>query len=405
MSSTANTIGQDVWNLARSRATRCESASPFEPCLIPHQGKLTDHFRQSHALWYTSSRTSLSSAAGAYDPHQPFPGGSAGGASNEHANNHHAANQQRRNNAHIVERSALARLRNDEQNAERRLHNVASFGSGWLKPPGIPKTLHQLREERREQEEHQEAMRREALAQELADAEATGAGDVTDADGLEGPSGLGADAVMRDAAGSDAMDEVQLDGTRDLDDDIPEAEDTNFMSGEEEDDDSDEEAEEDSDESSEEEPEPVGTPTSALRTARLQRDIMTQMMRRTHDQLEDSIAIEEEIDDEDQQEMIEEGDTIGEGDDLGMEVDLDDDIPEGDSAGGYEHTDTEEEPSSSDDDEGESSFAAARLPASVRYRHSLARSDATRNSLAFSELLSADGSSVLGSSPHAPRRV
>ncbi|ETS77491.1 hypothetical protein PFICI_11365 [Pestalotiopsis fici W106-1] len=353
--------------------------------------------RDSHALWYTSSRSPLSSAAASHDLHQSFPGASEQQQQQQHASHHHAANQQRRNNAHIVERSPLARLRNDEQNAERRLHNVASFGSGWLKPPGIPKTLHQLREERREQEEHQEAMRREQLAQELAEAEATGGG--ADADGLEGPSGLGADAVMRDVAGSDAMDEVQLDGTRDLDDDIPEAED-NFMSG------SDEESdEEDSEESSEEELEPVGTPAGALRTARLQRDIMTQMMRRTHDQLEDSIAGEEEIDDEDQQEMIEEGDTIGEGDDLGMGVDLDDDIPEADSAGGYEHTDTEEELSSSDDDQGEVSFAAARAPQSVRYRHSLARSDATRNSLAFSELLSADGSSVLGSSPHAPRRV
>ena len=52
--------------------------------------------------------------------------------------------------------------------------NIQNFGSTWLKPPGIPKTLHQMREEKREQEEHQEAMRREQLAQELADAEAGG---------------------------------------------------------------------------------------------------------------------------------------------------------------------------------------------------------------------------------------
>ncbi|KAI0143210.1 Apc15p protein-domain-containing protein [Pestalotiopsis sp. NC0098] len=337
--------------------------------------------RDSHALWYTSSRNPSSSAS--HDPHQLPPTDNA----------HPHANQRR--NAHVIERSPLARLRNDEQSAERRVHNVASFGCGWLKPPGIPKTLHQLREERREQEEHQEAMRREQLAQELAEAEATGG---TDA-GLEGPSGLGPDAVMRDVVGSDTMDEVQLDGTRDLDDDIPEAEE-NYLSG------VDESEDESSSDSSEDEPEPVGTPAGAARTARLQRELMTQMMRRPHDQFEESIVGEEEIDEEDQQEMIEEGDTIADGgDDLGMEVDLDDDIPEGDSAAVYEHTDTEEELSSSDDDQGEVSFAAARAPQSVRYRHSMARSEATRNSLAFSELLSADESSVIGSSPHVQRRV
>jgi hypothetical protein len=275
------------------------------------------------------------------------------------------------------------------------MHNVANFGSGWLKPPGIPKTLHQLREERREQEEHQEAMRREQLAQELADAEAAGGADP----GLEGPSGNGLDAVMRDVIGSDVMDDVQLDGARDLDDDIPEAED-NFLSGDEGSD------EENGESASEAEVEPIGTPAGAVRTARLQRELTTQMMRRTHEELGGNVLGEYEVDDEDQQEMIEEGGALGEdGDDLGMDVDLDDDIPEAESAGDYEHTDTEAELSSSDDDQGDVSFAAARAPQSVRYRGSLARSDATRNSLAFSDLLSGDGSSLLGSSPHVQRRV
>lgn len=235
-------------------------------------------------------------------------------------------------------------------------------------------------------------MRREQLAQELAEAEAAeGTGAV-----VGGPSDP--DAVMRDIVGSDAMDDVQLDGARDLDDDIPEAED-DFLSA-------DEESEPDSVVSSEAEAEPTGTPAGAARTARLQRELMTQMMRRTHDQLRESVGGEDEVDEEDQQQMIEEGDTLGQDDDdLGMGVDLDDEVPEAESLGGYEHTDTEAELSSSDDDQGEVSFAAARAPQSVRFRGSLARSDATRNSLAFSDLLSGDGSSLLGSSPHVQRRV
>lgn len=233
-------------------------------------------------------------------------------------------------------------------------------------------------------------MRREQLAQELA--EAAGGADATEG----GPSDP--DAVMRDIVPSDAMDDVQLDGARDLDDDIPEAEEDFLSAG-------GESGDEDSVSSSEDEVEPTGTPAGAAQTARLQRELMMQMMRRTHDQLGESVGSEGEIDEEDQEQMIEEGDMEGDGDDMGMGVDLDDDIPEAESAGGYEHTDSEAELSSSDDDDqGEVSFAAARAPQSVRFRGSLARSDATRNSLAFSDLLSGEGSSLLGSSPQVPRR-
>ena len=77
------------------------------------------------------------------------------------SNGHH-----HRQRGHILERTALARLAADEAYMQRRRTNVQNFGSTWLKPPGLPKTLHQMREEMREQEEHQEAMRREQLAQE-----------------------------------------------------------------------------------------------------------------------------------------------------------------------------------------------------------------------------------------------
>ncbi|KAI1760887.1 Apc15p protein-domain-containing protein [Hypoxylon sp. FL1150] len=358
--------------------------------------------RDSHTLWYTSSRNPLSSS--------PYHGGSSNDAHQQHDNpNAAGANgqqQQRRGGAHLIERSLLARLRADELNLDRRRKNVALFGSTWLKPFGVPKTLHQLREERREAEEHQEALRREQLAQELAEAEAGGAGG--------GAGGGDADAVLNDtlatgAGGVDedgAMDDVQLDGARDLDDDIPEADD-DFGIGSSDDDD-EEEDEEDEDEEDEEDPE--------QRAAHAQQQLMQQRMRQADDAFRESMArgrdsthyygVDDEVDDEDQAQMIEEDDLVGHGDDgadLDMEADLDDDIPEAEDEG-YEHTDSEAELSSDDDDQAEMSFAAnASQPRNPR--HSQALSNATRNSLAMSDLLSHDGSSMLGSSPEALRRA
>lgn len=270
---------------------------------------------------------------------------------------------------------------------------MTNFGSTWLKPPGIPKTLHQLREERREAEEHQEAMRREQLAQELAEAEAAGAG------------ATGVDALLDEAQAEDGvMDDVQLDGARDLDDDIPEAEEADFGIG------SDDDEEEEEDEEDEDEDEDVDDPEQ--RAARTQQQLMAQRMRQADDAFRESMArgrdsanyygADDEVDDEDQAQMIEEDDLIHEdGGDMDMDADLDDDIPEAEDAG-YEHTDSEAELSSSeDDDQAEMSFAAhASQP---RYRQSLARSEATRNSLAISDILSHEGSSILGSSPQIQR--
>ncbi|KAI0837334.1 Apc15p protein-domain-containing protein [Hypoxylon sp. FL0890] len=351
--------------------------------------------RDSHTLWYTSSRNPLSSpyAADAYsssqNPQQQSQTDTSPGSP-------HGANNHRRG-AYLLERSPLARLRADEQNLERRRQNVTNFGSTWLKPPGIPKTLHQLREERREAEEHQEALRREQLAQELAEAEAAGAG--------------GVDALL-DAQGEDGdgvMDDVQLDGARDLDEDIPEAEDADFGLGSV---DEDEEEEDDDDDEEEEEEEDAVDP--AQRAERTQQQLMAQRMRQADDAFRESMArgresgnyygVDDEVDDEDQAQMIQEDDLVGHGDggDMGMDADLDDDIPEAEDEG-YEHTDSEAEiSSSSDGDHVEMSFAAqASQP---RYRHSLARSDATRHSLAISDILSHDESSMLQDSPEVQRR-
>ncbi|KAI1781047.1 Apc15p protein-domain-containing protein [Hypoxylon cercidicola] len=362
--------------------------------------------RDSHALWYTSTRNPISPPYhdAAYLPnhqqqqqHQQHDAG---------ANGHQQQQRRGGGGAHLIERSRLARLRADEANVERRRQNVALFGSAWLKPVGVPKTLHQMREERREAEEHQEALRREQLAQELAEAEAAGVGGADNAlDGDDAQAGAGGPGLGGGVDEDGAMDDVQLDGARDLDDDIPEAEDTGFGI-----DSSDEEEEDDDEDDDDEEEENADGPEQ--RAAHAQQQLMQQRMRQADDAFRESMArgrdsthyygVDEEVDDEDQAQMIEEDDLVGHGG-MDMEADLDDDIPEAEDEG-YEHTDSEAEMSSDDDDRAEMSFAAHASQPARPPRHSHARSDATRHSLAISDLLSHDGSSMLGSSPEALRR-
>lgn len=107
----------------------------------------------------------------------------------------------------------------DEQSILRRKTNIQNFGSSWLKPPGVFKSLHQQREEKRELEEQKEAMRREELQAEL-EAEA-------------------ARQLMQETGAEDDME-------ADLDDEIPDAddmEDDNNEDDDEEGDDDDEDSE------------------------------------------------------------------------------------------------------------------------------------------------------------------
>ncbi|KAF3071192.1 hypothetical protein GL218_00103 [Daldinia childiae] len=360
--------------------------------------------RDSHSLWYTSSRNPLSSFTYDANPQQLQQQQQQLQQQDSSAGNPHGVNNHRRG-AHLIERSPLARLRADEQNLERRRLNVANFGSAWLKPPGIHKTLHQLREERREAEEHQEALRREQLAQELAEAEA-------------------ADVNAIDAQGDDGvMDDVQLDGARDLDEDIPEADADFGIGSDDEDEDSEDEDDSDDDEDSEDDDDDDDEDDDPeQRAAHAQQQLMAQRMRQADDAFRESgvrgrdsnyYGVDDEVDDEDQAQMIEEDDLIGHGDgvDMDMDADLDDDIPEAED-GGYEHTDSEADMSSDEeDDQPELSFAAQasqqvsqQTSQQHRFRHSLARSDATRHSLAISDILSHDGDSI-GSSPQLQRRA
>ncbi|PFH61544.1 hypothetical protein XA68_17047 [Ophiocordyceps unilateralis] len=286
--------------------------------------------RDSHSLWFASSRAPLPPPA----PHDGRQASASAGGHGPHAT--------RVSRGQFIERTALARLRADEQALLWRRAQVQNFGSAWLKPPAVPKTLHQMREEKREQEEHQEALRREQLAQELAEAEAAGLPD----DGM--------------------MDDVQLDGTRDLDDDVPDADDQFAMDEDDEDEDGLEEGDEEDDDDDDDE---------AQREEERQNDLMAARMRMADDAFREAL-VRGDPDDDDmyggdgegsgELEQQAQGYMLDEDDfahglapadalPLSMDADLDDDIPEAES-GGYEHTDSEAGVSTTDDDDEDDSL-------------------------------------------------
>lgn len=251
---------------------------------------------------------------------------------------------------------------------ERRKQNVQNYGNSWIKPPGIPKSLYQLREEKREMEEHQEAMRREALALDLAEA----AREELEVAGLMQGEGEG-----------------EMEEARDLDDDVPEADTTGVEA---------EESEEEDNNEIEEVPRGVlvsRMPEDAYREALVRgEEVRTTLFG------DDGGSV---VDDEGRSQMLQEEDLVHETQheqpDLDMDgnVNLDDDIPEAEE-GGYEHTDTEAELSSSEDESVDGGvFNRGHQPAS-----SMVRSDGTQNSMDIGSLRS-QGSSQMGSSPQQRR--
>lgn len=353
---------------------------------------------QSHSLWYTSSRS-------------PVPPRDLLESIHGEANNGQNGGQSRHRGQKFLESTALARLAADEQYAIRRRLNIQNFGSGWLRPPGVPKTLYQMREERREQEEHQEAMRREQAQQELADAEA---------------------AAMPDDG---TMDDVQLDGAQDLDDMIPEADD-DFGVGDDDDEEEEEDDDDDEDEADDDDLDATAEVDEDQLREERQNDLITARLGSNNDAFREALARgdpdgddmyggAEELEEEDQGHMLDEEDFAGQdlaavdGGNLDedMGVDLDEDIPEAES-GGYEHTDSEAEMSSEEsgsgsgdedeDDEGpqEIGFAprAAMLepPLSPTARMPTT-SSGPRASMDISGLLSQDESSFMDSSPAQAR--
>lgn len=355
-------------------------------CPDPVTGpRAADRDSQSHSLWYTSSRSPVPSA-----PPDVLPPDATTGHNGSHGPGHH------RERGYGIERTALARLAADEQHLQRRRINVQNFGAGWLKPPGVPKTLNQMREEKREQEEHQEALRREQLAQELAEAEA---------------GGMQEEGMMED---------VQLDGAQDLDADIPDAGDDFAFGGDDDDDDDDEDDQDDDGDEGEGEDEDED---DAIRAER-QNNLMTSSMRMADDAFREALLRgdpdgsdmyggEEELEEENQGHMVDETDFARlldpeEGPHDGvlhadMDANLDDDIPEAES-GGYEHTDSEAELSSDGDDVLHDVGFAPRAapmgpPMSPTLRGEGASSASARRSRDLASILSQDESSFMESSP------
>lgn len=215
-------------------------------------------------------------------------------------------------------------------------------------------------------EEHQEALRREALAQELAEAEAEGVEDL-----LQG----GVEEEME---------------VRDLDDEVPEADNTGLDA---------EEDSENEDEGSDNDDVPRGVLASRIPDDVYREALVRGEQVRVTGFVDDGGST---IDEEDASQMLQEEDLVHEprdGDhdmDMDMDADLDADIPEAESAGGYEHTDTEDELTSSEEEggseEGHGILRTRRAAAS-----SMVRSDGTQNSMDLSSIVSR--SSQIGSSP------
>ncbi|KAK3683561.1 Apc15p protein-domain-containing protein [Podospora appendiculata] len=397
--------------------------------------------RDSHALWYTSSRNPTTTPSNLDPSLAGQPGQDNGSAATSNGVNN--ARTSRPVQAAIIERSVLGRLRADEIYMQRRRANVGNLGSTWIKPPGVAKTLFQLREERREALEHAEAVRREMLAQELAEAEAGG--------GVGGDDPMDV-LLMEDL---DANEAIVEDAGRDLDEDIPDADEGGFGfdgASDDEEEESDSERSASEDDNDEEEDDDVDVEEEANASSLVdthgdengrqqRRELANHMatIRATEDRMREMLArggqvdgggdlygADEDIDEDDRAHILEEDDLVpstypgdlGPGTDMDMEADLDDDIPEASEGGGYEHTDSEASLSSSDEDESRQdiSFAPppprnsniyrpARTSQASLPRSSLAaaRGDGPRSSIDINGILSRDGSSVIGSSPRIRR--
>ncbi|KAF1353405.1 hypothetical protein BDV97DRAFT_367014 [Delphinella strobiligena] len=259
-------------------------------------------------------------------------------------------------------RHSLPQLVFDETSIQTRKHNIRLFGAGWIKPPGVAKTLQAEMEDRAEREEQEGIARRERA---LADMQAV--------QEIEEARGRGEEAAQAEAEG----------GERDLDEEIPDAEE-----GEEEEEEEESGVSEEGDldldldddvEAVDEEADITFNEESLLENSFLP-----------------TSASDEEERERIQQERyarLEEAELTGVAQDeadLGIERDLDDSVPE---AGSYEHTDSElvssseEEASGSDDNEAEQ-ISEVR-PRSATARRSSGRASFGRRSSGRRSLQSA----------------
>jgi hypothetical protein len=204
---------------------------------------------------------------------------------------HHGHPQQHHHQARSSTSALLASLSHDENTIEQRKQNVRRFGAGWIRPPGVAKTLQAQQDELLEKEEQEMMQRREQVMLDLA-------------------------AAQQDAANAEARqdaEEVDEEEQRDLDDEVPEAEASASSSSDEDSSDNDEESVEGENDTT--------VPFN-------------------EDSFIEGSMVEAEVS---HMLEMEEAEMAGV---LQDERDLDDDVPE---AGSYEHTDSELEDESEDD--------------------------------------------------------
>lgn len=289
-----------------------------------------------------------------------------------------AQRRQQHSNSHAAARSSLVQLRADEEAIRKRKENIARFGSTWIKPPGISKTLQAETEERQEREEQEAMARRE---QNIMDMQAQ--------QELE-------EARQRAQEQAQAEEAGEVEEERNLDDEIPDAD----AEGEEDDEDEDEDDDDDDATTTE------GNLTAADLTFNDESLLEGSML--DHDEEVDE---EQELAEQERYMQMEEAELNGVAQDqadLGMEGNLDDSVPE---AGSYQHTDTELEDDSSEEEVDDSmtgpaprmqvDFLARRSSALSRSGRSRRgrESEVSRTSFRGLDTSSLLESSFVGSSP------
>ncbi|KAJ8109282.1 hypothetical protein OPT61_g7574 [Boeremia exigua] len=266
--------------------------------------------------WAITSRTEDASLWPSHRATNSFPSDDAS-TSPTNAPAHQQAQQRRPTHRTST---VLAALAQDENTFEQRKVNVQRFGAGWIRPPGVAKTLQAITDEELEKQEQELMARRERVMLDLAAAQQEAAN-------------------AEERQQREEMEEHgELEEERDLDDDVPEAEESaSELSA--------------SDVSSDEEGSVSGTEDGG----REQESIPF-----NEDSFIEGSMVEAEVSAMLEQEEAEMAGVLQD------ERDLDDDIPE---AGSYEHTDSELEESSDDD-------ASSRPPgfSSVRTTRSMRRS-------------------------------
>ena len=107
----------------------------------PMQLKPISDELQAHSLWYPSLATYTFNPPPAHTIVPPTQ-----------ARHHHLS---RHGHTNVQPRTMLSTLLADERAVELRKANVRRFGAGWIKPPGLSKTLQGMQDEQAEREEQE----------------------------------------------------------------------------------------------------------------------------------------------------------------------------------------------------------------------------------------------------------